>query len=227
MKISTMLLAIVSLMGLEVIAMDSIKANLTILNHNKHAESQSNSIHSYLVKSATSSNYTKMSGTGNFSQVNQSNNEDQSTQIGVDVQGYTQIVLQSAGDGRLVVNTDSNLTSSKDGVEMTIDYQLETEAVITKGTWEDYLEGKEIEYQLTEDSLKREAKTAGKNFSKSIEAALKNGLAAQGLSSITMESVVTVKPKGENSQACKATLSALDCYNAKQEIEVNILIEGI
>lgn len=225
--VSIATLAAISLMSLELMAKDSITANITILNSSKHAESQSNSVHSYLVKNTTSSNYTRMTGTGNFSGINQSTNDTRSVQVGVDVQGYSQIVLRGVGDRRLKLNTDSNLTASEDGLDMTIAYQLETDAIITKGSWQDYLEGREIEYQLTEESLKKEAKVSGKNISKSIEATLKKGLVAQGLSSINMESDVTLKPKNKSLHYCKATLRTLDCFNAKVEFEVYIRIKGL
>lgn len=227
MKVSIVALAAVSLMGFKTMASDSISANIFILNNSKHAESGSNTIHSYLAKSSTSTVITAMRGAGNFASLNQTKNESKSTVVGVDVQGYTQTVLQDAGDGRISMNTDSNLTASDGNLDMTVAYQLEGEAVITKGSWQSYLQGEEIEFQLTEQSLEKEAKVAGKNFSKSIEAALRKGLVAQGLNSITMNSDVTVKAQDEDTQVCKATLASLDCFRAKQAFEILIRIDGL
>lgn len=227
MKCSIVALAAVSLMSLEVMARDTISANITVLNSSKHAESANNSIHSYLVKTSSSTTYTRMTGTGNFASVNQNTNSTKSSTVGVDVQGYSQIILEDIGNGRIKVSTDSNLTASDDKVGVTIVSQIESEAVITKGSWQEYTEGGEIEYQLTEESLEKEARISGKNFSNSIETALKNGLAAQGLSSISMDSDVTVKPRDESQHSCKATLSSLDCFIAKQEIEINIRVSGL
>lgn len=228
MKFSLFTLTAISLMSLNVMAKDTISATITILNNSKHAESQEGtSVHSYLAKSATSTIYKQMTGTGNFASLNQNTNETQLTTIGVDVQGYTQTILEDAGNGYININTDSNLTATQGDLSMNYTYQLQTQAMITKGSFQDYLEGKEIEYRLTEDSLEKEAKATGKKFSNSIEAALKSGLAAQGLNSITMDSNVSVQPKTEYAQACKATLKSLDCFTAKQEIMLDIRVRGL
>lgn len=227
MKASKLLLIGTVLLGFNAMADDSIIANIFVLNSNKHSVSSNNMVHSYLAKESTSTVITTMRGTGKFAGVNQTKNENKTTVVGVDVQGFSQIILSDAGNGRVSMKTDSNLSASDSDVSMNVNYKLDSEAVITQGSWQSYLQGEEIVFQLTEDSLREESNIAGQNLANSIENTLKKALSAQGLGSLSMKTKVSLKPQDSDSQICKATLATLDCFRAKQEYEITIKVSGL
>lgn len=205
---------------------DSIRADITVLNNTVTAEASNSSAHSYLVLKSSNTTVSRLKGKGQLSSLDQDKTEKKETVIGQDVQGYIQITLKDAGNNRITSITDSNLSASDDesDLKMDIDYVLTSDAIVVKGSWADYLKGKEIEFQLTKTSAMEQSKVTGKKLEASLEAAMKNAMAG-----VTIESDVTVVDIDATSQqeVCRATLKKMECFKAKSQVTIDMKVYGL
>jgi hypothetical protein len=223
MKTIITTLAVITLIGMNAMAnneqirsrsSDSIVADVVILNNTVTAEGASDTVHSYVLKTQNGQQSISMRGTGKLASLNQTSNEARNIVMGKDVQGYAQITVKSAGDDKLVLGTDENLSSQTGNVKLNMALKMDQNAVITKGTWDSYTKGGEIEFQLTADAEKAGAKETGKQLSDAIETSLK-----QSLPSVNFDSQVLVKD-GDSSTVCKASLRKLECFESKVQIQI-------
>jgi type II secretory pathway component PulJ len=201
-------------------ARDSILATITVLSTTVTSETQAENTYSYLAKNTTSSVMTQLQGTGKFSVLASTTTEEKNVAVGVEVLGYSQTILRQAEGNKITVSTDQNLTASDANVSLNIAYKLQSEAEITKGTWN------EIEFRLTQKSLKEESKVQAKNFSKQIEAAVKKGFSDKGIRA-SVDSEVDFDEPDQSSQFCKATPSKLVCFSAKDVFHVKMNVRGL
>jgi type II secretory pathway component PulJ len=207
-------------------ARDSILATITVLSTTVTSETQAENTYSYLAKNTTSSVMTQLQGTGKFSVLASTMTEEKNVAVGVEVLGYSQTILRQAEGNKITVSTDQNLTASDANVSLNIAYKLQSEAEITKGTWESFTQGNEIEFRLTQKSLKEESKVQAKNFSKQIEAAVKKGFSDKGIRA-SVDSEVDFDEPDQSSQFCKATPSKLVCFSAKDVFHVKMNVRGL
>lgn len=96
---------------------------------------------------------TKMKGDGILSSINQTE-KDLDTQVaGIDYKGHSLLILEKDEKANIIVEVDRLLDDVIDGVPVKLEKKFKAGAEFVKGSWQDYLAGKQVELRLTEEGI--------------------------------------------------------------------------
>ena len=210
--------------SLNALAKDSLILDMTILNDRSAAEAMDSRVHSYLQTQSSSQTVSALRGTGRLESLSKNSSEQTTTVIGKDVKGYSQLTLESAGKSKLKMRTNAQLTVTADsGQNLDLSFNLEQDGVITKGTWESYLAGEEIEFRATAESEKRARAELAHQTAKALQSALSSAYAKN----LKFSTKVKVADEGVKDSYCRATLKEMNCYSNLIKLNIQIDVSGL
>lgn len=148
------------------------EANIT----NDRAEANATSPGFYSVVSTTDHVQSRMTGSGDFASVNQTQSEDQSQVIGKDIQGTAQLSVELKDERKNLVNVTEvdALSVPEKGVSVNLSYTAEGE--IVSGSWADYQAGRDIRVKLTDAGNRATAAAISQSLADTLKVSLSNQL---------------------------------------------------
>jgi hypothetical protein len=167
---------------------------------------------------STSHNKAVFSGTGKASSLQQKLDQDENQVFGEDLQGFQKLTLEKAdpNDNALVMVVQGDIEKS----DIQIKGSYRADAVITKGSWQDYLSGKEIEVALTDAGAKVATDAAQDELRQAIDGAMQRSFG----SSVRTQTTVEIS-EPTSGGGCRFSKSGAVCTDPDMKIRMVTSLE--
>jgi len=212
--------------GLSYAGSYKVGANVDVLSSRGvfHARTSADNLYSQV--SALRQQETSIYGEGPFAALNKKESKEDTTVVGVDMNGHSLFALEKLPNGGVLVSVDMLLDDVVDGMAIKLEKQYKAPAQFTQGSWESYQAGSDIELQLTEEGEKIMAESATASV-KDMLRKVKDAFAAQLQSSgaefgeVTLDKLVI-----KGGTVIKGNSSRLEVIGAPTTIEMGFMVNA-